>query len=71
MIGSLDGDLCVSRPQLFVISAPFEICIVIQASAVANTWARRCNKIIFFTSETSTDESGKESWVLSGFSGYV
>ncbi len=37
-----------------------------QASAVANTWARRCNKIIFFTSETSTDESGKETWVRSG-----
>jgi hypothetical protein len=37
-----------------------------QASAVANTWARRCNKIIFFTSETATDGSGKQTWVWSG-----
>ena len=30
--------------------------VIFQASAVASTWARRCNKIIFVTSETVTDE---------------
>ena len=44
------------RRQLLRARGTFFYIVMFQASAVASTWARRCNKIIFVTSETVTDE---------------